>query len=157
MEKIPSFTVDHNKLVTGVYISRQDRVGDHIITTFDLRMKRPNLEPVVDVPALHALEHLAATFLRNHAEWKESVIYFGPMGCRTGNYLILSGDLKPMDIQPLLVELHEFVADYQGEIPGANAKDCGNHLSMDLPMARYEAKQYLKVLTDLSDINTNYP
>ncbi len=109
MEKIPSFTVDHNKLVRGVYVSRQDRVGSEIITTFDMRMKRPNVEPVVDVPTLHAMEHLAATFLRNHEEWKERVIYFGPMGCRTGNYLIIAGDVTSLDIQPLLIELFEFL------------------------------------------------
>ncbi len=158
MEKIPSFTVDHNKLDRGLYVSRQDRVGSEIITTFDMRMKKPNVEPVVDVPTLHAMEHLAATFLRNHEEWKERVIYFGPMGCRTGNYLILAGDLKPMDIQDLLIKLYSFMAEYKDEIPGANAKDCGNYLSMDLPMSKYESKKFLdEVLRDLSANNTVYP
>lgn len=157
MEKIPSFTVDHNKLLTGVYVSRQDRVGQEIVTTFDVRMKRPNLEPVIDVPALHTIEHLAATFLRNHKEWKERVIYFGPMGCRTGNYLILSGDLKPMDIQPLLIELYTFMADFEGDIPGATAKDCGNYQSMNLSMAKYESKAFLDVLNNLSEKKTLYP
>ncbi len=157
MEKIPSFNVDHNKLLKGVYTSRQDRVGTEIITTFDIRMKRPNLEPVLDVPAIHTMEHLGATFLRNHSEWKERVIYFGPMGCRTGNYLILAGNLKPMDIKPLLIELYTFMSEYEGDIPGATAKDCGNYLSMDLPMAKYESKAYLNVLNSLNNENTLYP
>lgn len=157
MDKIPSFTVDHNKLLKGVYVSRQDRVGDEIVTTFDIRMKRPNLEPVIDVPALHTLEHLGATFLRNHSEWKDRVIYFGPMGCRTGNYLILQGDLKPIDIKDLLIELYEFMADFNDEIPGATAKDCGNYQSMDLNMANLEAREFLKILNDLSEENTLYP
>lgn len=158
MDKIPSFTVDHNKLVRGVYISRQDRVGSEIVTTFDIRMKDPNREPVIDVPALHTMEHLGATFLRNHDQWKDRVIYFGPMGCRTGNYLILTGDLKPLDIKDLLTELYDFMAKYTEEIPGATAKDCGNYLSMDLPMCRYESQKYLdEVITKLSDINTVYP
>lgn len=158
MDKIPSFTVDHNKLVRGVYTSRQDRVGSEIITTFDIRMKNPNREPVIDVPALHTMEHLGATFLRNHKEWKDRVIYFGPMGCRTGNYLILTGDLKPMDIKNLLIELYTFMANYSGDIPGATAKDCGNYLSMDLPMSVYESKKFLnEVLLNLSETNTVYP
>lgn len=158
MDKIPSFTVDHNKLVRGVYTSRQDRVGSEIITTFDIRMKNPNREPVIDVPALHTMEHLGATFLRNHKEWKDRVIYFGPMGCRTGNYLILTGDLKPMDIKNLLIELYTFMANYSGDIPGSTAKDCGNYLSMDLPMSVYESKKFLnEVLLNLSETNTVYP
>lgn len=158
MDKIPSFTVDHNKLTRGVYLSRQDRVGDEILSTFDIRMKNPNREPVIDVPALHAMEHLGATFLRNHKEWKDRIIYFGPMGCRTGNYLILAGDLKPLEIKDLLIELYSFMAEYSDEIPGATAKDCGNYLSMDLPMSRYESKKYLEeVLRDLSESNTVYP
>ncbi|MGL1891517.1 MAG: S-ribosylhomocysteine lyase [Spirochaetaceae bacterium] len=157
MDKIPSFTIDHNLLEPGVYVSRQDKIGTEIITTFDLRMKAPNREPVLDVPALHAIEHLAATYLRNNSEWKERVIYFGPMGCRTGNYLILAGDVKPLEIKDLLIELHNFMADYNDEIPGATAKDCGNYLSMNLPMAKYESKKYLDVLNSLSDKNTLYP
>lgn len=157
MDKIPSFTVDHNKLLKGVYTSRQDRVGTEIITTFDIRMKSPNREPVIDIPALHTMEHLGATFLRNHDQWKERVIYFGPMGCRTGNYLILAGDLNPMDIKDLLIELYTFMAEYQGEIPGATAKDCGNYLSMNLPMAKYESKLYLEILKCLNKKNTLYP
>lgn len=157
MEKIPSFTVDHTKLLCGVYVSRQDRVGNEVVTTFDIRMKRPNMEPVIDVPALHTIEHLGATFLRNNTEWKDRVIYFGPMGCRTGNYLILKGDLKPMDIKPLLIELYSFMADYQGDIPGATAKDCGNYQSMDLNMGKYESKLFLEVLNSLNSQNTIYP
>ncbi len=157
MDKIPSFTIDHNKLLPGLYVSRQDMVGDNIITTFDIRMKKPNLEPVIDIPALHAIEHLGATFLRNHPEWKERVIYFGPMGCRTGNYLILNGDLSPMDVKSLMIQLYEFMSEFTDEIPGATAKDCGNYLSMDLPMAKYEAKKYLVVLNNLSKENTLYP
>ncbi|QEN04045.1 S-ribosylhomocysteine lyase [Thiospirochaeta perfilievii] len=157
MEKIPSFTVDHTKLLCGVYVSRQDRVGSEVVTTFDIRMKRPNMEPVIDVPALHTIEHLGATFLRNNTEWKDRVIYFGPMGCRTGNYLILKGDLKPMDIKPLLIELYSFMADYQGDIPGATAKDCGNYQSMDLNMGKYESKLFLEVLNSLNSQNTIYP
>ncbi len=157
MEKIPSFNVDHNKLLKGVYISRQDRVGREIITTFDIRMKRPNLEPVMDVPAIHTMEHLGATYLRNSPEWKERVIYFGPMGCRTGHYLILAGNIKPMEIQTLLIDLFQFMADYNGEIPGATAKDCGNYLSMDLPMAKYESTIFLDTLKNLNSMNTVYP
>lgn len=158
MDKIPSFTVDHNKLVRGVYVSRLDKVGNEIITTFDIRMKEPNREPVIDIPALHTIEHLGATFLRNNEQWKDRVIYFGPMGCRTGNYLILAGDVKPLDIQDLLIELYGFMANYTEEIPGATAKDCGNYQSMDLNMAKLESKKFLdEVLRKLDKTNTVYP
>lgn len=158
MEKIPSFTVDHNKLLRGVYTSRIDKVGNEYITTFDIRMKEPNREPVIDIPALHTMEHLGATFLRNNTTWKDKVIYFGPMGCRTGNYLILAGKLNPMDIKDLLIELYKFMAEYTDEIPGASAKDCGNYLSMDLNMSRYESRKFLnEVLSNLSETNTVYP
>ena len=158
MHKIPSFTIDHNKLVKGVYISRQDNVGDNIVTTYDLRMKNPNREPVIDIPALHAIEHLGATFLRNDNQWKDRVIYFGPMGCRTGNYLILNGDYTPLEIKDLLVGLFDFMSTYEGEIPGATPKDCGNYQSMDLNMAKYESKNYLEnVLKKLKKENTTYP
>lgn len=158
MEKIPSFTIDHNLLSRGVYVSRQDHVGKEVITTFDIRMKEPNREPVIDVPTLHAMEHLAATYLRNNSEWKERVIYFGPMGCRTGNYLILAGDLKSEEIIPLLKELYSFMAEYQEEIPGSSAKDCGNYLSMDLPMTRWESKKFLtEVLECIKEENLIYP
>lgn len=158
MEKIPSFTIDHNKLLRGVYVSRIDKVGEEIITTFDIRMKEPNREPVIDVPALHTIEHLGATYLRNNELWKEKIIYFGPMGCRTGNYLILAGNYNSMDIKDLLINLYEFMADFSDEIPGATAKDCGNYLSMNLNMANYESKKFLnEVLYTLTDKDTIYP
>ncbi len=143
MEKIASFTVNHLDLLPGIYVSRKDYVGKEVLTTFDLRMTRPNKEPVMDTAAIHALEHLGATFLRNDAEWKERVIYFGPMGCRTGFYLILAGDLESRDILDLLGRMFQFVMDFEGEIPGASARDCGNYLDMNLSMAKYYAKNYV--------------
>ena len=158
MNKIPSFTIDHLRLKRGIFVSRQDQVGDEIITTFDVRMKEPNNEPALHQGALHTIEHLAATFLRNHPTWKEQTIYWGPMGCLTGNYFIVKGDLTPMDVAPLLKETFEFIANYEGEIPGATAKDCGNYLLQDLPMARWEAKKYLtEVLSNLQQENLCYP
>ncbi len=144
MEKIASFTVNHLVLLPGVYVSRKDHVGEHVVTTFDLRMTRPNLEPVMNTAEIHAIEHLGATFLRNHKDYADQTIYFGPMGCRTGFYLILSGDLESKDIISLLKELFVFVKDYEGEIPGASARDCGNYLDLNLPMAKYLAKKYLE-------------
>ena len=144
MEKIASFTVNHLVLLPGVYVSRKDHVGEHVVTTFDLRMTRPNLEPVMNTAEIHAIEHLGATFLRNHKDYADQTIYFGPMGCRTGFYLILSGDLESKDIISLLKELFIFVKDYEGEIPGASARDCGNYLDLNLPMAKYLAKKYLE-------------
>ena len=143
MEKIASFTVNHLDLLPGIYVSRKDYVGKEVLTTFDLRMTRPNKEPVMDTAAIHALEHIGATFLRNDAEWKERVIYFGPMGCRTGFYLILAGDLESRDILDLLGRMFQFVMDFEGEIPGASARDCGNYLDMNLSMAKYYAKNYV--------------
>lgn len=158
MEKITSFTIDHIKLIPGVYVSRKDPVGDEIITTFDLRMTSPNDEPVMNTAEMHAIEHLAATFLRNHKKFGSKIIYFGPMGCRTGFYLLLAGDYESKDIMELLKELFSFIADFEGEIPGASAKDCGNYLDMNLPMAKYLAKKYLEeVLTDISDERLKYP
>ena len=144
MEKIASFTVNHLVLLPGVYVSRKDHVGEHVVTTFDLRMTRPNLEPVMNTAEIHAIEHLGATFLRNHKDYADQTIYFGPMGCKTGFYLILSGDLESKDIISLLKELFIFVKDYEGEIPGASARDCGNYLDLNLPMAKYLAKNYLE-------------
>lgn len=144
MEKITSFTIDHNKLKPGVYVSRKDRVGAETITTFDIRMTSPNEEPVMNTAELHAMEHLAATFLRNHPQFGSRIIYWGPMGCRTGNYLLINGDYSSEDIVPLLTEMFEFIRDFNDEIPGACAKDCGNYLDMNLPMAKYLAKKYLK-------------
>ena len=158
MEKITSFTIDHLKLLPGVYVSRKDSTGDSIITTFDLRMTRPNYEPVMNTAEMHAIEHLAATFLRNHPVYGERILYFGPMGCRTGFYLLLNGDFESVDIIPLMTELFEFIRDYEGEIPGACAKDCGNYLDMNLPMAKYLARKYLdEVLYDIQEERLVYP
>ncbi len=158
MEKIASFTVNHLDLLTGVYVSRKDYVGKEVLTTFDLRMTRPNVEPVMDTAAIHALEHLCATFLRNDLEWKERVIYFGPMGCRTGCYLILAGDLKAQDILELLKRMFQFVIEFTGEIPGASARDCGNYLDMNLSMAQYYARKYIQeVLEQIGEERMNYP
>ena len=158
MEKITSFTIDHIKLVPGVYVSRKDTVGNEIITTFDLRMTSPNDEPVMNTAEMHTIEHLAATFLRNHNEFGSKVIYFGPMGCRTGFYLLLAGDYESRDIVELMIELFQFIAEFDGEVPGASAKDCGNYLDMNLPMARYLARKYLdEVLLSITEKQLIYP
>lgn len=158
MEKIASFTIDHIKLQPGIYVSRKDKIGAETLTTFDLRMTSPNEEPVMNTAEMHTIEHLAATYLRNHADWKDKVIYFGPMGCRTGFYLILAGDLESRDIVSLMQEMWQFIADFEGEVPGASAKDCGNYLDMNLPMAKYLADKYLKnVLNDISEDRLSYP
>ena len=158
MNKIPSFTIDHNRLLRGIYVSRKDAVGTETVTTFDIRMKEPNREPVVHAGALHTIEHLAATFLRKDSEWKDRVIYWGPMGCLTGNYLILQGDLQSEDIVDLMRRTFRFIADYEGEIPGAAPQDCGNWLLHDLPMARWEARKFLnEVLDNIKPENLHYP
>ncbi len=158
MEKIASFTVNHLKLKPGVYVSRKDKVGDNVITTFDLRLTTPNLEPVLNTAEVHTIEHLAATYLRNDKEFSQKTIYFGPMGCRTGFYLILSGDYKSKDIVDLMIGLFQFIANYEGDIPGAAAKDCGNYLDMNLSMAKYAASKYLNnVLLNISQETMNYP
>ena len=158
MKKIPSFTIDHDKLLRGIYVSRKDSVGGDTVTTFDIRMKEPNREPALHQGALHTIEHLAATFLRNDAEWQDRIVYWGPMGCLTGNYLLLKGDLESRDIVDLMTRTFRFIADYDGEIPGAAPKDCGNYLLQDLPMARYEAKKYLtEVLEVIKEENLVYP
>jgi S-ribosylhomocysteine lyase len=158
MEKIPSFTIDHIRLNRGIYVSRQDNVGGEVVTTFDVRMKEPNREPVLSPSAIHTIEHLAATFLRNHPVWADKIIYWGPMGCLTGNYLIVKGDLTSTDILPLVKEAFAFVAAYEGEVPGATARDCGNYLLMNLPEARWEAAKYLhEVLENATEDNLNYP
>ena len=158
MNKIPSFTINHRRLKRGIFVSRQDQVGNEVITTFDIRMKEPNNEPALHQGALHTIEHLAATFLRNHPTWKDRIIYWGPMGCLTGNYFIVKGDLTPENILPLMKETFEFIANYEDEIPGATAKDCGNYLLQDLPMARWEAnKDLTEVLQQISEENINYP
>ena len=143
MKKITSFTVDHFKLQPGVYVSRKDPVGTEMVTTFDIRMTSPNEEPVMNTAELHTIEHLAATFLRNHPVFGPKILYWGPMGCRTGNYLLLNGDYESIDILPLMIETFEFIRDFEGEVPGASPKDCGNYLDMNLGMAKYLARKYL--------------
>lgn len=158
MDKIASFTIDHIKLQPGIYVSRKDNVGDSVITTFDLRMTSPNEEPVMNTAEMHTIEHLAATFLRNHRDYKDRIIYFGPMGCRTGFYLLLAGDYSSKDILPLVIEMYEFIRDFKGEVPGASARDCGNYLDMNLPMANYLANRYLEnVLYSIDDCHLIYP
>lgn len=158
MEKIASFTIDHIKLQPGVYVSRKDKVGAETVTTFDLRMTSPNEEPVMNTAEVHTMEHLGATFLRNHPTYKDKTIYFGPMGCRTGFYLLLAGDYRSADVVPLIVEMYEFMRDFQGEVPGASPKDCGNYLDMNLNMAKLLAARYLdQVLYHISEDRLIYP
>ena len=158
MDKIASFTVNHLVLEPGVYVSRKDKVGSEVLTTFDLRMTTPNKEPVMNTAELHTLEHICATFLRNHKDYGESILYFGPMGCRTGFYLLLKGNHESNEIIPLLKEMFEFIKNYEGEVPGACAKDCGNYLDINLPMARYISAKYLdEVLSDISKERLIYP
>lgn len=158
MEKIASFTIDHLNLVPGVYVSRKDTIGKEVITTFDLRLTSPNDEPVMNTAEVHTIEHLAATFLRNHPVYGDKTIYFGPMGCRTGFYLLLADDLTSKEIVPLMIEMFEFIRDFKDEVPGASPKDCGNYLDMNLPMANYLAKRYLdNVLYNIDDSRLVYP
>ena len=158
MEKIESFTIDHIKLLPGLYVSRKDHAGSEVITTFDIRMTRPNKEPVMNTAEVHTIEHLGATFLRNHPDFASKTIYFGPMGCRTGFYLLLSGDYDSKDIVMLMKEMFTFIRDFRGEVPGACAKDCGNYLDMNLPMANYLADKYLtEVLDQITEERLIYP
>jgi S-ribosylhomocysteine lyase len=158
MERIASFQVDHIRLNRGIYVSRIDEINGNYLTSFDIRMKLPNREPVINIAELHTMEHLGATFLRNHSVWKEKIVYFGPMGCRTGFYLILKGKLESKDIVELMKELYKFMAEFKGDIPGATAIECGNYLDQNLPMANYEAKKYLEeTLQNLGEENLNYP
>ena len=158
MEKITSFTIDHLKLVPGLYVSRKDFAGEQVITTFDIRMTNPNEEPVMNTAEVHTIEHLGATFLRNHRDYASKTLYFGPMGCRTGFYLILAGSYESKDIVPLLKEMYRFMADFEGEVPGASAKDCGNYLDMNLPMAKYLSEKYLtEVLENITEEQLHYP
>lgn len=158
MEKIVSFTVNHLDLMPGIYVSRKDQVGSEIITTFDLRMTAPNREPVMNTAEMHTIEHLAATWLRNDPAIQEKVIYFGPMGCRTGFYLILAGDHTSAEVLPIVTKTYEFIRDFEGDVPGASARDCGNYLDMNLPMAKYLAAQYLdRALYTATDANLTYP
>lgn len=157
MEKIASFTIDHIKLTPGLYVSRKDRIGSETVTTFDLRVTSPNDEPVMNTAEVHAMEHLGATFLRNEPNWKDRVVYFGPMGCRTGFYLLLAGDLTAEEVLPLVRDCFRFVAAFEGEIPGASAADCGNYLDMNLSMAKYWAKRYLELLEHITPDRLTYP
>jgi len=158
LQKITSFTIDHLRLQTGIYVSRRDKIGQETITTFDLRITRPNVEPVMDTPAVHAIEHLGATFLRNHPVWKDRVLYFGPMGCRTGFYLLLAGDLTSDDIFDLVREMFDFIVDFRGDIPGASPRDCGNYLDMNLSMAQYYARKYISEALCAKEFERlNYP
>lgn len=157
MKPIASFTINHLTLLPGVYVSRKDAVGNSVVTTFDLRVTRPNAEPVMNTAEVHTIEHLAATFLRNHAEFGSRIVYFGPMGCRTGFYLLLAGDYASADILPLLRELFTFIRDYKGGVPGASAVECGNYLDMNLPMANYYGARYLEVLENITPERMTYP
>lgn len=158
MKKIASFTIDHTRLLRGIYVSRRDTTpsGD-TITTFDIRMTEPNRQKALSPQAQHTIEHLAATFLRNHPAWRDRTVYWGPMGCCTGSYLIMQGKLEPEDIAPLMTELLEFIASFEGEIPGASARDCGNWTFNDLKAAREAAAEFLTVLHDLKPENITYP
>ena len=157
MEKIASFTIDHLRLRPGLYVSRKDRIGAETVTTFDLRITAPNIEPVMNTAEVHAMEHLGATYLRNDPVWKDRVVYFGPMGCRTGFYLLLSGDLTSEDVLSLVADTFRFIRDFSGEIPGASAKDCGNYLDMNLPMAQFYARRYVSVLETAAPETLRYP
>ena len=157
MKKITSFTIDHIRLQPGLYVSRKDAVGTETVTTFDLRLTSPNEEPVINTAEVHTIEHLAATFLRNDPVWKDRVLYFGPMGCRTGFYLLLSGDLSSQDVLPLVTDCFRFIRDYRGEVPGASPKDCGNYLDMNLSMANYWGRRYTALLENITPDRLTYP
>lgn len=158
MKTIASFTIDHLRLLPGIYVSRQDYIGEEALTTFDIRMTRPNYEPVMNTAEVHAIEHLGATFLRNHPVYAERVIYFGPMGCRTGFYLLLAGNITSREIAPLVQEMMIFIRDFEGAIPGASAAACGNYLDMNLPMAKFYAERFLKeVIEELPEERLHYP
>ena len=157
MEKITSFTIDHIKLQPGIYVSRKDQIGQETVTTFDLRLTSPNEEPVMNTAEMHAMEHLAATYLRNEPHWKSRVLYFGPMGCRTGFYLLLAGDLDSRAVLGLVTDCFRFIRDFRGEVPGASAKDCGNYLDMNLPMANYWGAKYASLLEIITDDRLVYP
>ena len=157
MEKITSFTIDHLRLQPGLYVSRVDKIGAETVTTFDLRITRPNEEPVMNTAEVHTIEHLAATYLRNEPQWKKKVLYFGPMGCRTGFYLLLAGNLSSRDVLPLVTDCFRFIRDYRGEVPGASAKDCGNYLDMNLSMANYWGKRYTALLETITPERLVYP
>ena len=157
VEKIASFTVDHIKLLPGLYVSRKDKAGAEAVTTFDLRLTKPNEEPVLNTAEVHTIEHLGATYLRNEPTWKDKVLYFGPMGCRTGFYLLLAGDYSSRDVLPLVTECFRFIRDYRDAVPGASPKDCGNYLDMNLSMANYWGAKYVGVLENADETRLNYP
>ena len=157
MEKITSFTIDHILLQPGLYVSRKDRVGQETVTTFDLRLTSPNEEPVMNTAEVHTMEHLAATYLRNEPTWKNQVLYFGPMGCRTGFYLLLAGDRTSREVLPLVLSCFKFIRDFEGDVPGASAKDCGNYLDMNLPMAKYWGAKYAALLENITPDRLTYP
>ena len=157
MEKITSFTIDHLRLKPGLYVSRVDRVGAQAVTTFDLRITKPNDEPVMNTAEVHTIEHLGATYLRNDPAWKERVLYFGPMGCRTGFYLLLAGFVTSAEALPLVTDCFRFIRDYRGQVPGASPKDCGNYLDMNLSMANYWADRYVSVLENITPDRLQYP
>ena len=157
VEKIASFTVDHIKLLPGLYVSRKDKAGAETVTTFDLRLTKPNEEPVMNTAEVHTIEHLGATYLRNEPTWKDKVLYFGPMGCRTGFYLLLAGDYSSREVLPLVTECFRFIRDYRDAVPGASPKDCGNYLDMSLPMANYWGAKYVGVLENADETRLNYP
>ena len=157
MEKITSFTIDHIKLQPGLYVSRKDKVGSETVTTFDLRLTSPNEEPVMNTGEVHTIEHLAATYLRNEPNWKDKVLYFGPMGCRTGFYLLMAGDLESSDVVELVKNCFCFIREFRDEVPGANAKDCGNYLDMNQPMANYWGKKYTELLENIGSDRLVYP
>lgn len=158
MKPIASFTIDHMKLLPGIYVSRKDKIGAEVLTTFDLRMTRPNFEPVMGTGEVHTIEHLAATYLRNHPVYQNKIVYFGPMGCRTGFYLILGGDFSSKDIVPLMIEMYEFIRDFEGDIPGATPENCGNYSDMNLPVAKECAKRFLdNILYQIKEENLVYP
>lgn len=158
LEKIASFTVDHTRLLPGIYVSRKDKIGEETVTTFDLRMTRPNVEPAMNTSDIHCMEHLGATFLRNHPVWSDKTIYFGPMGCRTGFYVIFAGDLESKDVVGVITEMFEFMRDFEGEVPGQSAHDCGNYLDINLTIAKYDAKKYLdEVLYGITEDRMKYP
>jgi S-ribosylhomocysteine lyase len=157
MKKIASFQIDHLRLKPGIYVSRKDRFGETTFTTFDLRLKEPNKEPVIDMPALHTIEHLGATFLRSHKDWADRIVYFGPMGCRTGCYLILEGDLSSKDALPLVRQMLDWIAAFEGAIPGAAPAECGNWQEQNLDMAKWEISRYAAILKNPAEENLNYP
>ncbi len=157
MKKIASFTIDHIRLQPGLYVSRKDRIGNETVTTFDLRLTKPNGEPVMNTAEMHTIEHLAATYLRNEPAWQDKVVYFGPMGCRTGFYLLLAGNLESGDVLPLVLDCFRFIRAFRGDVPGASAKDCGNYLDMNLPMANYWGAKYAALLENITGDRLVYP